>query len=132
MHVTVLSLSLMPRDRTLNAETILESLRPDISQSFTQAQNSTANHKKNFVSLHKLQLAASKVTESVSGGTKLVGERRFEDVWLELLSKVMSVKKGNGSAPDRIVKFVAGYIRFINEKGEGMSLCRPDSQLRAI
>lgn len=109
----------MPRDRRLDSDTVLESVRPEIAKAFTQAQNSTANHKKNFVALHKIHLAAAKVTETVQGGAgvRLVGERHFEDEWIELLSRIMSVKKGGGSAPDRIVKFVAGYVRFVNEKG---------------
>jgi hypothetical protein len=47
---------------------------------------------------------------------KLTGERAFEDRFIEMVSRVLSVKKGASQA-DRIVRFVGGYTKFINEKG---------------
>jgi condensin complex subunit 3 len=96
----------------------LDSLTISIPKAFDQAQSSTANHQKNFVALHKLHTDAAKHTESVDNGNaiKLIGERAFEDVFVEMVSRVLSVKKGASQA-DRIVRFVGGYTKFINEKG---------------
>ena len=47
---------------------------------------------------------------------KLVGERVFEDILLSLLSRAMPVKKG-ATVADRVIKFMGGFTKFINEKG---------------
>ncbi|KAF8268083.1 nuclear condensing complex subunit [Lactarius quietus] len=96
---------------------ILETISAAIPKAFDQAQNSSANHQKNFVALYKLHLEAAAKTESVRGGDalKLVGERAFEDCFLDMVNRVLVVKKGTGVA-DRAVKFVAGYIKFLNAK----------------
>ncbi|KZT37030.1 hypothetical protein SISSUDRAFT_988304 [Sistotremastrum suecicum HHB10207 ss-3] len=84
---------------------------------FDQAQNSVANHPKNFVALYKNQAEAAKFTESLNHGKniKLVGEKAFQDTIVDALNRVLPVKKGVQPA-DRIVKFVGGYIKFMNEK----------------
>lgn len=99
--------------------TTLESLATSIPKAFDQAQTSTANHQKNFVALHKLHIESAKVTETINNGDsiKLTGERAFEDVFVDMVSRVLSVKKGASQA-DRIVRFVGGFTKFINEKGE--------------
>ncbi|KIM91366.1 hypothetical protein PILCRDRAFT_810639 [Piloderma croceum F 1598] len=96
---------------------VLDSLATSIPKAFEQAQISSANHQKNFVALHKLQADAAKHTESVNNGNsiKLTGERAFEDVFVDMVSRVLSVKKGASQA-DRIVRFVGSYTKFINEK----------------
>jgi condensin complex subunit 3 len=98
-----------------NEPEALSSLIPRI---FEQAQTSTANHQKNFVALHKAHTHAATRVEQVNEGksVKLVGEREFEDVVLDMLARILPVKKGTTVA-DRIVKFIGGYVRFINEKG---------------
>ena len=48
---------------------------------------------------------------------KLIGERAFEDAFIDMVNHVLHVKKGLAQA-DRVVKFVGGYVRFMNEKGE--------------
>ncbi len=97
---------------------ILETITSAIPKAFDQAQNSSANHQKNFVSLYKHHIEAAAKTETVRGGDalKLVGERAFEDCFIDMINRVLVVKKGIGVA-DRAVKFVAGYIRFLNAKG---------------
>ncbi|KAI0063895.1 hypothetical protein BV25DRAFT_1823946 [Artomyces pyxidatus] len=99
------------------AAPILETLSTAIPKAFEQAQTSTANHQKNFVALHKIQIEAATKTESVRNGEglKLVGERAFEDCFLDMINRVLVVKKGT-AVGDRIVKFVGGYIRFLNAK----------------
>ena len=102
---------------------ILETITTAIPKALEQAQNSSANHQKNFVALYKLHLEAAAKTENVRGGDaiKLVGERAFEDCFVDMVNRVLVVKKGTGVA-DRAVKFVAGYIKFVNAKGACWSL----------
>jgi condensin complex subunit 3 len=47
---------------------------------------------------------------------KLTGEKQFQDTFKHMLVKVLPLKKGETTG-DRIVKFVGGYIRYINEQG---------------
>jgi condensin complex subunit 3 len=98
--------------------TALEALASAIPKAFEQAQNSSANHQKNFIALHKIHLEAATKTETIhdGDGIKLVGERAFEDCFINMVNRVVVVKKGIGVA-DRSVKFVAGYIKFLNAKG---------------
>ncbi|OCH93098.1 hypothetical protein OBBRIDRAFT_725376 [Obba rivulosa] len=95
----------------------LESLRSSLPKIFDQAQNTTANHQKNFVALYKLQADAATHTEAVQNGKsiKLTGEREFEECFIVMLSRVLPVKKGN-SVADRIMKFVGGYTKFVTGK----------------
>ena len=85
---------------------------------FDQVQTTTANHQKNVVALHKLHVDAAAFTEAIHGGRsiKLTGERLFEDTFIDLLCRVVVVKKGISQA-DRIVKFVGAYILYLNMKG---------------
>jgi condensin complex subunit 3 len=101
--------------RTTSVEEILSTNLPKI---FDQAQTTTANHQKNVVALHKIHVDAAAFTESVHNGKsiKLTGERLFEDTFIDLLCRVVVVKKGVSQA-DRIIKFVGAYTRYINEKG---------------
>lgn len=98
--------------------TNLAELESSIPRIFDQAQISSANHQKNVVALYKLHTHAAKFTESVNNGrsVKLTGERKFEEIFTLLLMRILPLRKGVGPA-DRIVKFVGGYIRFVNEKG---------------
>jgi condensin complex subunit 3 len=98
--------------------TAFEAIASAIPKAFEQAQNSSANHQKNFIALHKIHLDAAAKSETIpeGDGIKLVGERAFEDCFIEMVNRVLVVKKGVGVA-DRSVKFVAGYIKFINAKG---------------
>jgi condensin complex subunit 3 len=91
-------------------------LQTAVPRIFDQVQTSTANHQKNLVALHKLHIDAAQKTEKVHNGFKLVGEREFEAVFLDMLSRVLPVKKGATTA-DRVVKFIGGYIKFVNERG---------------
>ncbi|OAX38286.1 hypothetical protein K503DRAFT_718426 [Rhizopogon vinicolor AM-OR11-026] len=94
-----------------------DTLSANVPKIFDQAQNSTANHQKNIVALHKLHLDAARFTEPVHNGRniKLTGERAFEDKFKDMLCRAAAVKKGT-SQGDRIVKFVGAYTKYINEK----------------
>lgn len=85
---------------------------------FDQVQTTTANHQKNVVALHKVHVDAATFTEPTHGGhsIKLTGERLFEDTFIDLLCRVVVVKKGVSQA-DRIVKFVGAYILYLHLKG---------------
>ncbi|KAJ6493812.1 nuclear condensing complex subunit [Mycena vulgaris] len=99
-------------------------LHAAVSQIFDQAQTSAANHQKNFVALHILHLEAAKKTE-VRNEPKPIGEHEFEAVFKDMLSRVLPAKKAERGA-DRVVRFVGGYVKFLNEKAaEGPD--QPDS-----
>lgn len=106
----------MPLRRT--ATPVLLALPDSLPKIFEQAQVSSANHQKNYVALNKLHNAAADVTEQMQNGIEisLTGERLFEDIFLDMLYRILPLKKG-ATVVDRIVKFIAGYIRFIKEKG---------------
>lgn len=97
----------------------LESIVSAIPKVFEQVQSTTANHQKNSTALYKLQCDAATHTLPVQNGKsiKIVGERAFEDAILDMLARVLPIKKGITVA-DRVIKFIGGYTRFINEKGE--------------
>ena len=101
----------------------LDDLPSNVAKIFDQAQSTTANHQKNLVALYKLQTESATHTERVHRGKslKLTGERTFQDAVLSMLARVLTVKKG-ASVADRIMKFTASYIKFMNEKGTQLLL----------
>lgn len=105
----------MPARSLQPSESALEQSIPRI---FHQVQDSVANHKKNYVALHKIQAELAERTEELQKGklVKLTGERVFQDKFIQMLFRALPLKKGIDSA-DRTIKFVAGYVKFINEKG---------------
>ncbi|KAI0634669.1 nuclear condensing complex subunit [Trametes polyzona] len=104
----------------------LESLKSALPKIFDQAQTTTANHQKNFVALYKLHSDAAAITEPVQNGKsfKLTGERTFEDVFNDMLLRILPLKKGTTVA-DRVIKFIASYAQFIANKSTPL----PSSQL---
>jgi len=96
----------------------LDDLHESVSAIFEQAQLSLANHKKNCVALYKIHTNAAAVTQpgKNGNGAKLIGEKAFQDVFLDMISRVLVVKKGPVTA-DRIVKYVGAFVKFMNEKG---------------
>ncbi|KAG6830471.1 hypothetical protein H0H87_008044 [Tephrocybe sp. NHM501043] len=105
--------------RTLQADAaaLRDKVNTQVPKILEQAQITTANHQKNLVALHKLQEEAAQCEEPLrkGRGVKLVGEKIFEEAVLQMLMRVLPIKKGVVQA-DRVVKFVAQYIRFVNEK----------------
>ena len=95
-------------------------LHRTISGIFEQAQFSLTNHRKNCIILHELHLRVAEISQisgRVSDPLKFTGEQWFGDVFLDMVNRVLTVRKGPTVA-DRIVKFVGTYVRFMNEKGE--------------
>ena len=45
---------------------------------------------------------------------QLTGEKAFEDLFIDMVIRILPVKKG-ATVVDRIVRFVAGYVKFIHE-----------------
>ncbi|KIJ25339.1 hypothetical protein M422DRAFT_38823 [Sphaerobolus stellatus SS14] len=100
--------------KTVSITDTISNVLPKI---FDQSQNTTANHQKNRVALYKLHQEAALHVESVQNGKgiKLVGERAFEIAFIDMVNHVLQVKKGV-SVADRVVKFIGGYVGFLNEK----------------
>lgn len=96
----------------------LDDVRELVANIFDQAQASLANHKKNCVALFKVHTKAAAVTLPAKNGkgVKLVGEKAFQDAFMDMLSRVLGIKKGPANA-DRIVKYVGAFVKFMNEKG---------------
>ncbi|KAJ7635072.1 nuclear condensing complex subunit [Roridomyces roridus] len=92
----------------------LESIQQSLAAIFDQAQTSLANHKKNCVALYKIHLKSSE-KNSKSKKRPDQGQAAFLAAFLDMVSRVVAVKKGT-AAVDRIIKFVAQYVLFVNEK----------------
>lgn len=103
---------------TSKSADVLETLYESVAAIFEQTQLSLANHKKNSVALYKLHLKAVEVTQVGKNGkgVKLVGEKAFQDVMIDMIGRVLVVKKGPVTA-DRTVKYVGAFVKFMNEKG---------------
>ncbi|EPQ26200.1 uncharacterized protein PFL1_06912 [Pseudozyma flocculosa PF-1] len=104
-----------PPPSTTTTNTTLASLPASVPPHFQEAQHSLANHRKNIVSLHRIHLKASAVTEKTPKGTRLVGEKAFNEVFFACLDRVLHIKKGVTNA-DRICKFVAAYATYAQEQ----------------
>ncbi|KIR69079.1 condensin complex subunit 3 [Cryptococcus bacillisporus CA1873] len=90
----------------------LPSLLPPI---FDQAQQTTANHRKNIVYLRKIHEQCATIVEEISNDRiKLTGEKAFNSLFFDMVNRVLTVKKGVAVA-DRIVKFVANYVSYCTE-----------------
>lgn len=83
---------------------------------FDQAQNTTANHRKNIVQLRKIHETCANITEETPKGIRLIGERAFNNAFVGMVNRVLPVKKGVAVA-DRVVKFVASYVAYTTENG---------------
>lgn len=97
---------------------VLDNLSTAIPKIFDQVQNSTSNHQKNQIALYKLQTQAADETQTVPSGKKLAGERAFENVIIDMINRILVVKKaGNADPATRCLKFIGNYIKFIHTKG---------------
>lgn len=83
---------------------------------FTQAQHTLSNHRKNVVSLRKIQEKCAKVTAQSPKGTMLVGEKAFNSKFIDCLERILPVKKGVTVA-DRIVAFVGRFMAYTTSQG---------------
>ncbi|KAL0960147.1 hypothetical protein HGRIS_011782 [Hohenbuehelia grisea] len=95
----------------------LDVLLSHIPRVFEQAQFTVNNHQKNIVALHKIHAEAAEHVEELTNGrgSKQVGERAFIDRLLEMVVKILVLKKGTTNV-DRIVRFIGAYIKYANER----------------
>lgn len=95
----------------------LEAIPESVPKIFEQAQVSTANHQKNYVALNKIHHDAASITKAIDDGEslQLIGEKAFEDIFISMLLRVLPIKKG-ANVVDRVIRFVAGYVKFISDK----------------
>lgn len=88
---------------------------------FTQVQHSAANHRKNSVALFKVQeKCAEHVQEIERGGdvvVRLVGEKAFNAKVIEMIDRVLVIKKGVTVA-DRVLQFVGKFVAYASQQGE--------------
>lgn len=96
-------------------KTVINSMRDGLPPLFQQAQHSLANHRKNIVSLHRLHLDCSTVTRQTSEGTRLIGEKAFNESFLACFNRVLNLKKGVSNA-DLVIKFVAAYSAYAQDQ----------------
>ncbi|KAF5386531.1 hypothetical protein D9757_005916 [Collybiopsis confluens] len=97
------------------AETNAKDLFPKVSAIFEQVQNTTANHQKNIVALHRIYIDTAQLRgRTKDGATILTGEKQFEQIVYGLLLRLLETKKGGSG--DRVVKFFAAFVRTLNEK----------------
>ena len=110
----------------INQEDAVEGIHESIACIFEQVQLSVANHRKNCVALWKVYAGVCDVVDVRRGGSsrggeervKYVGERRFEDVFLDMVRRVLGVKKGAGAAvAERVVRFVGEFVKLVTERG---------------
>ncbi|UZJ54809.1 hypothetical protein CBS101457_004129 [Exobasidium rhododendri] len=94
---------------------VLESVPTTLPLHFQQAQHSLANHRKNIVSLYRLHLACSAFSEQTSKGTRMVGEKVFNEAFISCLNRVLNLKKGVSNA-DRVIKFTAAYSKYTQDQ----------------
>jgi len=100
--------------------TAVEGLSETVSETFEQVQASLANHRKNCVALYKTQAQAAKLARKKKKTSEIVytGEISFGNAFMEMVSRVMVVKKGTGmQSAERVVKFIGAYVKFVNDKG---------------
>jgi condensin complex subunit 3 len=97
-----------------------DSIQQSLAAIFDQTQLTTTNHRKNCVSLYKIHVRVSHTAINSKSGTsadlKFVGEQYFGDAFIDMINRILVVKKGTSTA-DRTVKFVGEYVKYVNEKG---------------
>ena len=96
-------------------DSVLEQVQAQLPPHFQDAQFSVANHRKNCVSLYRLHARCTQVTEQTERGTRLVGEKAFNETFFGCLHRVLGLKRGVKNA-DRICKFAATYAAYILEQ----------------
>ncbi len=96
----------------------IEQVIAQIPPIFAQVQLSLASHKKNVVALRKLQLACAQVTEEHDHNTtvKLVGEKAFNVSVIDMVNRVLQIKKGIAVA-DRVVQFIGRFATHMMAEG---------------
>ncbi len=102
------------RDKRSPTRHLLLCTHPSLLTSTGSAQS--RQPPKNIVSLHRIHLKVSSITEPASGGrVRPIGEKAFNEIFVGCLDRVLPIKKGVPNA-DRICKFVAGYVTYAQEQ----------------
>ncbi|KAJ8693485.1 chromosome condensation complex Condensin, subunit G [Pleurotus ostreatus] len=113
--------------RTVNGDDapLADKFLPHVKHIFSEVQDTTGNHQKNYTHLYKVHQEAAKHVERVKKGkryiVKYVGENQFEDAFFNLVVKSLALKKGVKQA-DNIAKFVGGYVKHANEKASELKM----------
>lgn len=121
--VTIISPAVMVNARSqksqpLSLEYLTDTLPSLLPPIFDQAQQTTANHRKNIVYLRKIHEQCASIVEEISDDRiKLTGEKAFNSLFFDMVNRVLTVKKGVAVA-DRVVKFVANYVSYCTETGK--------------
>ncbi|KZT12609.1 uncharacterized protein LAESUDRAFT_689301 [Laetiporus sulphureus 93-53] len=100
------------------ASNTIDSFRHSISSIFHQAQFSMANHHKNCISLYKLHMRTVGLCNAATSKTARMYKEAFDDVFIDMISRVLPVKSGSPTA-ERVIKFIRSYVRLLLEKDEG-------------
>ncbi|KAF7325646.1 hypothetical protein MKEN_00414500 [Mycena kentingensis (nom. inval.)] len=90
-------------------------LHASVAAIFEQAQTSLANHRKNCVALYKIHTGAGSRASSSKKPTAPADQTLFVATFIDMVARVLVVKKGPPTV-ERTLKFIAHYVRFINEK----------------
>lgn len=96
-------------------DTLVVTVQAQLPPHFQDAQHSVANHRKNCVSLFRLHSQCAQVTETTPRGTRLVGEKVFNECFFDCLHRILPLKKGFKGA-DRIGRFVSAYAAYALEQ----------------
>ncbi|KAF9525087.1 nuclear condensing complex subunit [Crepidotus variabilis] len=113
---------------------VLEELHENVSAIFDQVQGSMANHKKNCVALYKLHVRTAEIVETKEVAQEkvvLVGEQEFQEVIMDMISRVLDTKKGTANV-DRVVKYVGAFVKFMNEKCQSFFNYEENSTTRFV
>lgn len=96
-------------------DTLVVTVQAQLPPHFQDAQHSVASHRKNCVSLFRLHSQCAQFTESTPRGTRLVGEKVFNECFFDCLHHILPLKKGFKGA-DRILRFVSTYAAYAIEQ----------------
>lgn len=97
----------------------LESLLSLIPPIFTQVQTTAVNHKKNCVALRKIQDKCGEFKEEVEREDqvviRLIGEKKFNNTVLEMMNRVLVIKKGVNVA-DKVIHFMGKFVNYTSQQ----------------
>uniref|UniRef100_A0A0W0F282 Nuclear condensin complex subunit 3 C-terminal domain-containing protein n=1 Tax=Moniliophthora roreri TaxID=221103 RepID=A0A0W0F282_MONRR len=97
-------------------QSALGQLRRKVMAIFQEAQDiSEDNRTRLYASLFTIHSGIVQQIALNRGEEDPIGERAFKNILIEVLSKIIDFKKGASQA-DRAIKFIGGYIRFMNQK----------------
>ncbi|WFD01441.1 chromosome condensation complex Condensin, subunit G [Malassezia obtusa] len=99
----------------VDSAALASSVQAQLPGHFQDAQHSVANHRKNAVGLYRLHAQCAQLTEQTPRGTRLVGEKAFNECFFRCVNRVLDVKKGVAAA-DRVCKFLATYAAYAIEQ----------------